>query len=129
MARFPEQRFVLDHLAKPEIRRGEIKDWQRDLRRLASFPNVFCKLSGLVTEADWLRWSAEDMRAYLDVAFGEFGALRLMIGSDWPVCTLAAPYERTMDLVQQYLTNRPGAEQAAVLGGNAQRFWKLRREE
>ena len=129
VARFPGQRFVLDHLAKPHIRLGEIEDWKRDLRRLAAFPNVFCKLSGLVTEADWRRWSAEEMSAYLDVAFEAFGAGRLMIGSDWPVCTLAATYERTMDLVKEYVKGRPAAEQSAVLGGNAQQFWKICREE
>jgi L-fucono-1,5-lactonase len=125
VARFPRQRFVLDHLAKPPIRQGEIRDWERDLRALAKAPHVLAKLSGLVTEADWSGWTEAQMRPYLDVAFDCFGAERLMIGSDWPVCTLAAGYARTMALVLDYLKDRPAAEQEAVLGGNAARFWRL----
>jgi len=127
--RFPGLRLVLDHLAKPVIRSGEIEVWARDLRALAVRPNVFCKLSGLVTEADWRHWTAEQMRPYLDVAFDCFGAGRLMIGSDWPVSTLASDYARTMGIVVDYLAQRPEAERAAVLGGNAQRFWNLGRDQ
>lgn len=125
VTRFPKQRFVLDHLAKPEIRRGEIRGWARELRRLAAQPNVLAKLSGLVTEADWEHWTAEQMRPYLDVAFECFGPRRLMIGSDWPVCTLASSYGRTLGVVIDYLERRPPAEREAVLGGNAQGFWDL----
>ena len=121
----PAQRFVLDHLAKPNVRDGEIKEWARDLRRLAKCSNVCAKLSGLVTEADWTRWTPEQLRPYLDTAFDAFGWQRLMIGSDWPVCTLAADYTRTMRVVLNYLASRPPLEQDAVLGGNAQRFWRL----
>jgi L-fuconolactonase len=128
-ARFPRQRFVLDHLAKPEVRRGEIRSWERELRRLAALPNVWCKLSGLVTEADWHAWSAEQLRPYLDVAFDSFGADRLMIGSDWPVCTLAAGYGAVMGIVKDYLRGAPAERQQAVLGGNARRFWGLDRKE
>jgi L-fucono-1,5-lactonase len=124
--RFPAQRFVLDHLAKPAIRAGEIREWARDLRALSASPHVCAKLSGLVTEADWGRWTAAGMRPYLDVAFDCFGADRLLIGSDWPVCTLAAGYARTLGLVTEYLEARPAAERQAVLGGNAARFWRLR---
>ena len=123
--RFPRQRFVLDHLGKPDIRHGERRGWERDLRALASCPNVWAKLSGLVTEADWTAWTPEDMRPYLDVAFDGFGAERLMIGSDWPVCTVAAGYARTMAVVGDYLARKPSHERDAVLGGNAQRFWNL----
>ena len=129
VGRFPGLRFVLDHLAKPDIRNGEIENWRRQLGKIASFPNVLCKLSGLVTEAHWRSWTREQVRPYLDVAYDVFGAARLMIGSDWPVCSVAADYARTMDLVKEYLEGRPAAEQAAVLGGNAQRFWGLREEE
>ena len=121
----PEQRFVLDHLAKPSVRDGEIKAWARDLHRLATCSNVCAKLSGLVTEADWTRWTPDQLRPYLDAAFDAFGWQRLMIGSDWPVCTLAADYPRTMGVVLDYLASRPALEQDAVLGGNAQRFWRL----
>jgi L-fuconolactonase len=123
--RFPRQRFVLDHLAKPPIKSGDLEPWTRGIRDLAAFPNVFCKLSGLVTEADWLHWKPEDMTPYLDVAFESFGSQRLMIGSDWPVCTVAASYGRAMGVVKDYLGRYSIQVQEAVLGGNAQRFWKL----
>jgi L-fuconolactonase len=123
--RFPRQRFVLDHLAKPPIKSGAIDAWARGIRELASFPNVFAKLSGLVTEADWEKWTAADIRPYLDVAFESFGPGRLMIGSDWPVCTVAASYERTMDVVKDYLAGYSEEERAGVLGGNGAKFWRL----
>jgi L-fuconolactonase len=125
VARFPQQPFVLDHMAKPDIRGGGIERWESDLRQLAAAPNVCCKVSGLVTEADWQRWTAADLRPYLDVAFECFGADRLMIGSDWPVCTVAGDYQRTMAVVVEYVAQRPAAERDAVLGGTAARFWKL----
>jgi L-fuconolactonase len=119
VSRFPAQTFVLDHLAKPEIRTGAIDDWTRDLRRLAGAPNVWCKLSGLVTEADWQAWTPEQIHPYLDVAFDCFGAERLIAGSDWPVCTVAADYSRTMAVVRDYLGAFTSREREAVLGGNA----------
>jgi len=125
VTKFPQQPFVLDHLAKPEIRARAIDDWARDLRMLAAARNVWCKLSGLVTEADWERWQPADIHPYLDVAFDCFGAERLIAGSDWPVCTLAADYSRTMAVVSDYLERRPACERDAVLGGNAQRLWCL----
>jgi L-fucono-1,5-lactonase len=129
VGRFPRQRFVLDHLAKPEIARGEIRDWARGVRALAAAPNVVAKLSGLVTEANWTAWTPDQMRPYLDVAFECFGSGRLMIGSDWPVCTLAGDYGQTMAAVTEYLKDRPAAEREAVLGGNAREFWNLEVKE
>ena len=126
VGRLPSQRFVLDHLAKPDLRSGEIDEWERDIRRLAAQPNVFAKLSGLVTEASWARWTSDQIRPYLDVAFDAFGWNRLMIGSDWPVCTVSADYARTMNVVIDYVAARPDHERDAVLGGNARRFWNLR---
>jgi L-fuconolactonase len=126
VSRFDRQPFVLDHLAKPEIRRAAMDPWARDLERLAQAPNVWCKVSGLVTEADWHRWHHEDIHPYLDVAFACFGPDRLIAGSDWPVCTLAAGYSRTMRVVGDYLQGRPAAERDAVLGVNAARFYRLR---
>ena len=123
--RFADQRFVLDHLGKPDVRGGEIRIWERDMRKLAACPNVWGKLSGLVTEADWDSWTPGQLRPYLDVAFDGFGPDRLMVGSDWPVCTVAAGYARTMAVVVDYLADRPASERDAVLGGNAQRFWNL----
>jgi L-fuconolactonase len=126
VARFPEQRFVLDHLAKPNIRGREIDAWERDIRALAQHPNVFAKLSGLVTEADWRAWTPQDIRPYLDVALDAFGWRRLMVGSDWPVCLVAGDYARTMRVVLDYVASRPANEQDAILGGNAAHFWRLK---
>lgn len=124
--KFPRQRFVLDHMAKPPIKAGEIDVWEKGIRQLAAFPNVFCKVSGLVTEADWHHWTPEQIRPYLDVVFDAFGSERLMIGSDWPVCLVAGQYGRVMDVVKDYVrSNCPGALEA-ILGGNAQRFWQLK---
>lgn len=123
---FPQQRFVLDHLAKPPIKSGDLELWSDGIRRLAEFSNVFCKLSGLVTEADWQAWQPEQIIPCLDVAFESFGPDRLMIGSDWPVCRVAAPYSRVMNLVKDYIQNKPPEVQAGVLGGTAQKFWHLK---
>lgn len=122
---FPKQRFVLDHLAKPAIKRKEIETWARGMRELAKFSNVYAKLSGLVTEADWQSWRPEDFRPYLDVAFEHFGPRRLMIGSDWPVGTVAASYDAAVNIVKSYLSRCTQEEAEAVLGGNAARFWRL----
>jgi len=126
VARFPRQRFVLDHLAKPPIKSGGLDSWARGIRELAAFENVFCKVSGLVTEADWQAWKPENMRPYLEMAFECFGPSRLMVGSDWPVCTVAAPYSRVMDIVKDYLGTYAAEERDAVLGGNAAKFWRLK---
>ena len=123
--RFPRQRFVLDHLAKPLIKSGSLQPWSSDLRNLARFPNVYCKLSGMVTEADWRNWKPQDIKPYLDVAMECFGPERLMIGSDWPVCTVAASYTEVMNVVSDYLSGYPQAVRNAVLGGNAVKFWNL----
>jgi L-fuconolactonase len=86
---------------------------------------VFCKLSGLVTEADWTQWTPNQLRPYLDVAFDSFGPHRLLMGSDWPVCTVAADYSRTVAIIDNYLDGRPAADREAVMGGNAERLWNL----
>jgi L-fuconolactonase len=122
---FPGVRFVLDHLGKPEIRSGGFDGWRRDLDRLAARPNVMAKLSGLVTEARWNAWTPAALRAYIDAAMDAFGADRLMIGSDWPVCTVAGAYRDVMDVVVTALDGRTAAERDAVLGGTARRFWNL----
>jgi L-fuconolactonase len=112
-------------MAKPPIRNGNIDSWAQGICRLAAFPNVFCKLSGLVTEADWQHWVPQQIVPFLNVAFESFGPDRLMIGSDWPVCLLAASYERTTDVVKSYLLQTKSGSRDPVLGGNAQRFWRL----
>ena len=124
-AAFPDQHFVLDHLGKPDIRHGEYRQWQTHLARLAAMPNVWCKLSGLVTEADWRNWTHGMLRPYLDAALDAFGPSRLMMGSDWPVCTLAASYAQTVGQVMELCAGWPAADRDAVLGGNAARFWTL----
>ena len=121
--RLPRQRFVLDHIAKPEIAAGRVSPWKEQLRELAAAPNVCCKLSGMVTEAKWKGWTPADFRPYLDVVFEAFGPDRLMIGSDWPVCLLAGDYPAVMGLVEGYMSGRPAAEREKVLGGNAARFY------
>lgn len=123
--RFPEQLFVLDHIAKPPVRAREIEPWARDLKRLAGFANVFCKLSGLVTEARWDSWEARDFEPYLDVALSAFGAHRLMIGSDWPVCTLAGDYKSVINLVADYIGRLSGDEQRAILEENPMKVYSI----
>jgi L-fuconolactonase len=123
---FPDQRFVLDHIGKPPIRKKLPEPWATDIRTLAGLPNVFCKVSGMVTEADWEAWKVEGLTPYLDVVFEAFGTPRLMVGSDWPVCTVAAPYSRVMAVVTDYLGRFSQAEQEMVLEGNARRIYGLR---
>jgi L-fuconolactonase len=125
-AALPEQRLVLDHLGKPDIRAGAFDGWRRDLERLAALPNVYAKLSGLVTEADWRHWTAGDLHRYINAALDSFGPDRLMIGSDWPVCTVAGGYRDVLDVVRTAVAGLSPAQQDAVLGGTAQRFWNLR---
>lgn len=121
----PEQPFVIDHIAKPRIRDGEIVAWSRGIAALARGKNVFCKLSGMVTEAGWSRWTPDDLRPYMDVVFDWFPPDRIMLGSDWPVCTLAASYDRVIDVVARYIEHLPPAAQAAILGETATAFYAL----
>ena len=116
---------MLDHIAKPLIKSGIWKDWAEQIRALAAFPNVMCKVSGMVTEADWSDWKPSDFKIYLDVVAEAFGASRLMYGSDWPVCLVAADYKRQMSLVEDYFRSWSETEQLAIFGGNAIRFYKL----
>ena len=122
---FPKQRFILDHIAKPPIKEGVISDWKVGLERLAQYPNVYCKLSGMVTEADWTNWKPAHLTPYLDVVFNAFGTDRLMIGSDWPVCTVVAEYQRVMVTVLTYISVLTSAEQEAISGGNAVKAYNL----
>jgi L-fuconolactonase len=122
---FPQQRFVLDHIAKPEIRAGNFSPWDADLRALAGFENVACKLSGLVTEAAWRQWQPGDFQRYLDHVVDCFGPERLIFGSDWPVCTLSGEYPAVVGLIQEYLAAFPDDVQAGIWGGNAARWYAL----
>ncbi len=121
--RFPEQPFVLDHLAKPAVRDGALSPWAEQIRDLARSPNVCCKVSGLVTEARWDAWRPDDFRPYLDVVFEAFGPGRLMFGSDWPVCLLAGSYERVFRVVDDYARALTPAERAGLFGETAARFY------
>ena len=123
--RFPDQRFVLDHIAKPPIRAAEMEPWASDLKRLAKFPNVSCKISGLVTEAHWNLWEARDFEPYLDVVLSAFGSRRLMIGSDWPVCTLAGDYASVIQLETDYIARLSHDEQEAILQKNPIEFYSI----
>ena len=122
---FPDQPFVLDHLAKPYIKDRKIDDWKKDIQALASFENVFCKVSGMVTEANWKSWSKNDLTPYLDSITESFGTGRLMFGSDWPVCLVAATYEQVVDVVKDYFSAFSPQEQDAIFGKNAIRFYNL----
>lgn len=121
--RLPDQAFVVDHLAKPKIRDREMEPWAAHMRRLAQHPNVCCKVSGLVTEADWHHWQPDDLRPYLDVVFEAFGADRLMFGSDWPVCLLAASYSRVVEVIERYASHLSAADREQLFGGTAMRFY------
>jgi L-fuconolactonase len=125
VSRFPDQSFVLDHMAKPPIRDGVMEPWAANLRRLAAFPNVVCKVSGMVTEADWQHRQRADFWPYLDVVFEAFGPSRILFGSDWPVCTVAASYAEVAGIVSDYLAKLSADEQAEVWGGTATRFYGL----
>jgi L-fuconolactonase len=122
---FSTQPFVLDHLAKPFIETQTIAPWRDDIQALARYDNVYCKISGMVTEAAWHHWKPVDFKYYLDVVFDCFGPDRIMFGSDWPVCTLAASYAEVVLIVQQYVRGLSVDQQARVFGGNAARFYGL----
>jgi L-fuconolactonase len=124
--KLPQQRFVLDHIAKPPIRTGEMGAWRDHIRALGECSNVFCKLSGLVTEADWKRWSKSDFRPYLDVVVEAFGTRRLMFGSDWPVCLLAGRYGQVCELIESYLGQFKPVERSGIMGENAASFYGVK---
>lgn len=122
---FPQQRFVIDHLAKPEIKTGSLNEWAIGMVALSSFPNVFCKISGMVTEADWQHFTPADFHPYLDQVTESFGTGRLLYGSDWPVCLLATAYENQLAIVRNYFSSFSTDEKAAIMGENAALFYQL----
>lgn len=121
----PNVRFVLDHIAKPYIKKGDIAKWAQDIGKLAQLPNVFCKVSGMVTEADWSSWKNTDFVPYLDIVFEAFGTDRLMFGSDWPVCLVAAEYEAMKNVLGSYTGKLSESEQKKVWGENVVKFYAL----
>jgi L-fuconolactonase len=121
----PDLPMVIDHLSKPKIKDQNINDWSLDLRRAAAFPNIYCKLSGMVTEADWKNWKPADLKPYVDIALEAFGAERCMFGSDWPVCELAGSYETVFSTLQELTQTLSTSEQNLIFGETAQRFYRL----
>jgi L-fuconolactonase len=122
---FPGHRLVIDHMAKPYCKTGDITEWETHMRAIAQHPHVYCKISGLVTEADWQKWEAAHFAPFLDVVLEAFGPERLMFGSDWPVCKLAASYTEVKEIVTDYISRLSTTEKAGIMGGNAIRFYGL----
>jgi L-fuconolactonase len=122
---FPEQPFVIDHIAKPYIKDKKIDDWKKDIQAIAKYENLSCKISGMVTEANWKTWKQEDFRPYLDAVVEGFGMERLMFGSDWPVCLVAAKYEEMLNILNDYFLPFSAYEKELFFGGNAIRFYNL----
>jgi len=125
VAQFPDQRFVIDHIAKPNIKQKELKEWEKGIKAIAAFDNVYCKVSGMVTEADWENWQPADFNNYLEVVTNSFGTGRLMYGSDWPVCNVAADYSQVVNIVKDYFSTFSQTEQQAFFGGNAIGFYNI----
>jgi len=123
---FPDQKFILDHCGKPNIKAKNYKDWASQIKILASNPNVYCKLSGLVTEANLNSWSYDDLMPYMEIAAEYFGSDRLCFGSDWPVCLLASDYERLYDVTNKFINQLPSKEQENILGINVCRFYGIK---
>lgn len=121
----PDQAFVLDHIAKPRIREGKLEPWAERMRELAKRENVSCKLSGMVTEADWSQWTPASLRPYLDVVVEAFGPRRLMAGSDWPVCLVACGYAQWFGVLGEYFSAFSEEERSAIFGENATRMYQL----
>jgi len=122
---FPNQKFVLDHIAKPHIKEGETDNWESKIRLLSNFQNVWCKISGMVTEADWHLWEYKDFVPYLDIIFDSFDMDKIMFGSDWPVCTLAADYAKVKQIVTSYISEFSQSDQLKIWGQNAIEFYDL----
>ena len=121
----PEVQFVIDHIAKPRIATGELRPWLDLMTEIAKRPNVACKLSGMITEADWSRWTIDDLRPYSDAVLRLFGPERVLFGSDWPVCLLAGEYGEVVEAAQDLTGHLSAAERRAVFGANAQRIYQL----
>jgi L-fuconolactonase len=122
---FPDQRFVIDHLAKPDIKAGNIDEWIQNMNSFSESKNVYCKISGMLSEADWKKWKTTDFRPYLDTVLETFGTKRIMYGSDWPVCLVAGEYSEVKNLVSEYFGSFSLTEQADFFGNNASLFYQL----
>jgi len=125
VTRFPNQRFVLDHMAKPSIKTGEMDAWMDGISKLAEFENVSCKVSGMITEAKWNAWDYDHFIPFMDVIFETFGVKRIMFGSDWPVCLLSGSYQQVKSIVTKYISELSRDEQSDIMGHNAIEFYQL----
>lgn len=123
--KFPDQRLIIDHLAKPDIKSKAFDTWAAHMNKIAQSPNVYCKVSGMVTEADWENWKPSDFRPYLETVLQAFGPERLVYGSDWPVCLVAATYQEVKQLVTDFISPLSASEQAGIMGDNAITFYQL----
>lgn len=122
---FPNQKFVIDHLAKPDIRNQDFDPWKSQIQEFKHLPNVYCKISGMVTEAYWQSWQSSDFRYALDAVFETFGTSKLMYGSDWPVCLLAADYQQVVNIVAKYISELSLSEQENIFYKNAAEFYNI----
>ena len=125
VSKFPDQKFVIDHCAKPDIGKKDIGEWKVLMKEMAHHPNVYCKLSGLLTETKWKQWSPADFYPYLDTVFDAFGGNRLMFGSDWPVMLLSGIYVQWKSLLEKYMENFVEEDRLKVFGENAIQFYNL----
>lgn len=125
VSHFPEQPFVIDHCAKPDVAHQQIHAWKNSMQEIAQVPNVFCKLSGLLTEAKWNEWSDVEFYPYLDVVVDSFGVDRLLFGSDWPVVLVSGGYSKWKNLLENYFSGYSAADKAKIFGENALRFYHL----
>ena len=121
----PELRLVIDHMAKPPIASGEISEWAREIKKVAGHANIFCKLSGLVTEADVNSWRTEDLKPFVETSLEFFGPRRMMFGSDWPVCLLAASYDRVLEAFQSLLAELSDEDRSSIFSKNATEFYRI----
>jgi len=125
---FPDQKFVIDHISKPLVKSHILDPWKEDIKAIAEFSNVYCKLSGMVTEADWEKWKPDDFQPYLDVVSNAFGTDRIMTGSDWPVCLAAGSYKDVIAVIENYIAGFPMQVQEKILGSNCSEFYNLSKD-
>jgi L-fuconolactonase len=123
--KFPDQKFIIDHMAKPFIKDGKIASWKKNIELLALSQNVYCKVSGMTTEADWNNWKKDDFTEYLGVIFNTFGVDRILYGSDWPVCLLAASYQEQLNIIKKYITPFSSEDKEKIMSGNAINIYNL----
>ena len=123
--KFPNQKFVLDHIGKPSIKTNKIESWKNQFQKLAKSPNVYCKISGLVTDAKLNYWEYDDFEPYLDVVINSFGTERVMFGSDWPVCLLSGNYEKVLEILDRYISHLTEDDKELIMGNNSLKFYNI----